>query len=341
MQLAASLSAIIGCQVDVCVLPTSEFWLKLAENYVKKNRPDLNLTISSAKSFYHFVGRILASFIYDESELSCHFSALGAGIWVHHWDEDLRCFHGQKMMSKPITYNLAPNSDEGVRALASGEGKLERGKNQKDIVKLTNYGNIVCPEDINIQWPVIHSPTSCGVNFGNKDKAKAAHQHNIDWTSAMFPKAKKEEIAEKMIIITKCFCNFGHETPQLGRQLCKMTAFEIPGAGDIEPDTTDEMLLATLKHKYTFVFQCCNPINFKKTTRAEPQKHCDFKLSMIDIRLAIKISKDIWNLLRESLNDLKPPCLQLPFFSFDPRKHSYKQAIVAQHAVENSDDAFC
>ncbi|AEC32099.1 DNA-binding protein [Raptor adenovirus 1] len=268
MQLAASLSAIIGCQVDVCVLPTSDFWHKLVENFIKKNRPDLTLTISSQKSFYHFVGRLLASYIYAESDLDCHFNALGAYIWIHHWADDLRCYHGLNMVSKPITYNLMPNSEEGIRALSSGEGKLEKGKNQKDIVKLTNYGNIVCPEDLNVQWPVIHSPTSCGVNFGNKDKAKAAHQHNIEWTAAMFPNAKKAEIAEKMIIITKCFCNYGFEAPQLGRQICKMTAFEIPGAVDLDPETTDPMLAATQKYRYTYVYSStCKFYQLQKSTK--------------------------------------------------------------------------
>lgn len=342
MQLGASLSALIGCQIDVCVLPTAEFWIKLVDNFVKKQRPDLTLTISNPRSFNHFVGRLLASYIYSESDLDCNFNSLGASIWVHHWDaENIRCFHGQNMISKPITYNLLPSSDEGTRALATGEGKLEKGKNQKDIVKLTNYGNIVCPEDINVQWPIIHSSSSCGVNFGNKEKARAAFEHNLEWTSAMFPKANKTDIAEKMIIVTKCFCNFGTEALQLGRQICKMTPYEIPGASDIDPDTTDKMMIATKTYKYTFVFQCCNPVNYKKSSKIEVVKHCDFKLSMIDVRQAIKISKDIWNLLRETINDVNPACVQFPYFSFDPRKHSFKQAIVAQHEVENSDDAFC
>ncbi|ALB78148.1 DBP [unidentified adenovirus] len=343
MQYAAGLCALYGCQTDVNILPTSDFWAKLVETYVKKSKPDLNLTISSAKSFYHFCGRILASFIYNETGLECHFNCLGANIWIHNWKEDsIRCFHGTMMISKPITYNLSPQSDEGIRAITSGEGKIEKGKNQKDVIKLTNYSNIVCAEDINIQWPVVHSAESCGMNFGNKDKAKAAYLHNISWTSAMFPKANKTEIAEKMIIVTKCFCNYGHDNIQLGRQCCKMTAFEIPGAGDIDPDScTDQMMLCTYQHRQTFVFQCCNPMNYKKTTKEkEAQKHCDFKLSMIDLRQAMKISKDIWSKLKETLGDGSPTKINLPIFMFNPKKHCFKQAIVAQHEVESDEDAF-
>ncbi|QHB43558.1 MAG: DNA-binding protein [psittacine adenovirus 7] len=336
MELAAALSALIGCQVDISVVPTADYWSKLVENFVKKNRPELSLTISNMKSFTHFTGRLVASYVYNESDLQQNFNTLGACIWVHHWDDEPRCFHGVKMVSKPITYNLTPNSDEANRALSSGEGKLEKGK-----IKLTNYGNIVCSEDVSVQWPVLHASTSCGMNFGNKDKAIAAFRHNIEWTAAMFPNANKTDIAEKMIIITQCFCNFGSIYVQLGRQLCKMTAFEIPGAADIDPDCADPIMAATQIYRHTFVFQCCNPANFRKINKTDNQKHCEFKLSMIDVRQAMKVSKDIWNLLRDNLPDIKAPCLHLPLFQYDPRKYSFKQAIVAQYAVETDTDAFC
>lgn len=343
MQFAAALSALYGCQADVNILPTSDFWAKLVETFIKKNKPDFSLTISNSKSFLHFSGRLLASFVYDESGLNCHFNCFGANIWLHKWNpETLRCFHGLNMISKPITYNLSPSSDEGIRAITSGEGKIEKGKNQKDVVKLTNYNNIICPEDINISWPVIHSTTSCGMNFGNKDKAKAAFLHNVNWTAAMFPRAKLEDIQEKMIIVTKCFCNYGHENVQIGRQICKMTAFEIPGANDIDPETcNDKMMLTTHEYKQTFVFQCCNPMTFKKNQKEKDQKHCDFKLSMIDVRQAMKISKDMWSKLKETLDDNTPCKLQLPIFTFNPKKHCFKQAIVAQHDVESDEDPFC
>ena len=346
MQYATGLQALFACQAEANILPTSDYWAKLVETYVKKNKPDLNLTISSAKSFYHFAGRIVSSFVYNDSGLICNYNCLGANIWVHNWDEDnIRCFHGTVMLSKPITYSLSPQSEEGMRALTAGEGRLEKEKNQKDVIKLTNYSNIVCPLDSNVQWPTIHSPDSCGMNFGNKEKAKAAFLHNIDWTSAMFPKAKKCEISEKMIIVTKCFCNYGHENIQLGRQICKMTAFEIPGANDIDPESCqDDMLLATAKYKQTFVFQCCNPIRLKRNAKDKDNqnhKHCDFKLSMIDVRQAMKISKDIYTKLKETIDDGSPTKIMLPAFVFNPKKHSFKQAIVAQHEVESDDDAFC
>lgn len=356
MQYAAALAGIFACPADVNVLPTSEFWSKLVETYVKKNKPDLCLTISTSKSFYHFTGRLVASYIYAESGLHCHFNALGANIWLHQWgfekenaDFIFRCFHGIKMVPKPITYHFSPTSDEGTRAILTGEGKTERGKNQKEVVKLTNFNNIVCSADKDCQFPTIHMPTSCGMNFGNKDKAKAAFLHNINWTCAMFPKAKRLDIENKMIIVTKCFCNYGHENIQIGRQMCKMTAYEIPGANDLEEDSCiDDMMKATAKYKQTFIFQCCNPMTIKSKTNNKADinagKHCDFKLSIIDVRNAMKTSKDIWNKLRETLPDqnIPPPKLQLPLFSFDPKKHCFKNAIVVRHDVEEEEeDAFC
>lgn len=344
MQYATALQALFACQAEANILPTSDYWAKLVETFCKKNKPDLSLTISTPKSFYHFAGRILSSFVYQDSGMICHFNCLGANIWIHQWTPDtIRCFHGTIMLPKPITYSLSPQSDEGTRALTTGEGKLEKEKNQREVVKLTNYGNIVCPFDNNVQWPTIHSPESCGMNFGNKDKAKAAFMHNNDWTSAMFPKAKKCEIEEKMIIVTKCFCNYGHESVQLGRQICKMTAFEIPGANDIDPETCqDKMLLATAEYKQTFVFQCCNPVRPRRNAKdKENHKHCDFKLSMIDVRQAMKISKDMYSKLKETIDDGSPTKINLPAFVFDPRKHSFKQAIVAQYEVESDEDAFC
>lgn len=353
MRFAAALCGLFGCQADINVLPTSDFWSKLIETYCKKFKPDLNLTISNIKSFQHFAGRLVASYIYSESNLHCHFNSLGAHIWVHQWGTDkengnefiMRCFHGQKMVSKPVTYKFSASSEEGARALITGEGKAEKGKNQKDIVTLTNFSNVVCPLDKDTEFPIIHAPNSCGVNFGNKDKAKQAFLHNVDWTAAMFPKANKAEIESKMIIITKCLCNFGHESLLLGRQLCKITAYEIPGSNDLEEDPFDEMLNATAKHKFTFVFQCCNPLSFKAKAKTEQSgKHCDFKISMIDVRQAIKLSKEIWNKLRETLpeQDISAPKIQLPIFSFDPKKHSFKNAIVVKHDVEEEEnDAFC
>lgn len=351
MQIANALSGLFGCQCDVNVLPTSDFWLKLAESYCKKNKPDLCLTISLPKSFYHFIGRLIAAFVYSQSDLHCHFNALGTAIWVHQWEHGnsdffLRCLHGQKMVNKPITYHFSSGSDEGARALMSGEGRLAKGKNQKEVVQLTNNDNYVCPQDKNCSFPVIHATNSCGLSFGNKGKAQAAFLHNIEWTCAMFPKAKKSDIETKMIIITKCFCNYGFEGIQLGRQLCKMTPFEIPGSSDLEDDTfSDLMLRATAKYKNTFVFQCCNPINFKAKGRPEQNigKHCDFKLSMIDIRVGIKIAKDMWSRLIETLpdQDLRAPKIELPLFMFDPKKHAFKNAIVAQHEIVEDDDAFC
>lgn len=338
MELAASFSATIGCQVDISIEPNAEYWSKLAENFIKKRRPELSLTISNLKSVCNFTGRLFASYVYNECQLVEYIELLGVNIWFHHWeDNELRCFHGLKMLSKPITYNLTPNSDEANRAIATGEGKMEKGK-----IKLTNYGNIVCPEDINVQWPIIHASTSCGVNFGNKDKAKAAFKHNIEWTAAMFPNANKNEIMQKMIIVTKCFCNFGTDNIQLGRQMCKMTAFEIPGAADIDPATNNPMMLATQQYKHTFVFQCCNPVTYKKAAKiTDNQKHCDFKLSMLDIRQCMKVSKEIWNTVKDQVPELAAPILRLPYFNFDPRKHSFKQAIVAHYDVQEDEDAFC
>ncbi|UVZ42957.1 DBP [Siadenovirus carbocapituli] len=349
MQIAAALSGLFGCQADINILPTADFWTKLAESFVKKNKPGLCLTVSNPKSFYHFIGRLLASFAYTDSELRCHFNALGACIWVHQWENAgsdfvMRCYHGQKMLNKPITYNFTPSSDEGARALLSGEGKLEKGKNQKDVVKLTNSENYVCPFDKNCVFPVIHTTNSCGLSFGNKNKAQAAFSHNIEWTCGMFPKARKSEIETKMIIITRCFCNFGIETIQLGRQLCKITPFEIPGSMDLDEDTCpDGMLKATAKYKTTFVFQCCNPMNLRKLKSEDATKHCDFKLSMIDIRVGMKLAKEAWNKLRETLpeQNLSQPKLELPLFSFDPKRHGFKNAIVALHEATEDDDPFC
>lgn len=351
MQIAAALSGLFGCQADINVLPTSEFWAKLAESYVKKNKPGVCLTISTQKSFYHFMGRLIAAFVYTQSDLQCHFSALGAVIWVHQWEHDpteftLRCLHGQKMVNKPITYHFNAGSEEGTRALMSGEGRIEKGKNQKDVVKLTNNDNYVCPFDKNCAFPVIHAANSCGFSFGNKAKAQAAFLHNIDWTCAMFPKAKKSDIETKMIIVTKCFCNYGFEGIQLGRQLCKITPFEIPGSSDLEEDTClDQMMQATAKYKTTFVFQCCNPVSYKAKGKPEQPagKHCDFKLSMIDMRVAMQLAKEVWSRLKETLPEqgLNNPKIELPLFSFDSKKHSFKNAIVAQHEVAEEDDAFC
>ncbi|QQM18093.1 early E2A DNA-binding protein [Psittacine adenovirus 2] len=350
MQLAAALSGLFGCSADINVLPISDFWPKIVETYVRKNKPDLCLTISNNKSFNHFCGRLVASFTYAQSGLVCHFNSLGTAIWLHQWKAQagsviLRCFHGEKMVDKPITYHFSPHSEEGARALLNGEGKTEKGKNQREVVKLTNSDNIVCHFDKDCSFPVIHTGNSCGLIFGNKNKAEAAYQHNVHWTSAMFPKANQADIKNKMIIVTKCFCNFGSNIPQLGRQMCKLTPFEIPGANDIDEELcSDEMMRATAKYKNTFVFQCCNPVNVKKTNKTETGgKHCDFKLSMIDIRLAMKLSKEIWNKLKDTLpdTDIITPKIQFPLFEFDPKKHSFKNAIVVHYTPENDDDPFC
>lgn len=348
MQIAAALSGLFGCSAEINVLPTSEFWPKIVECYIKKNKPELCLTISNMKSFQHFTGRILASFIYDEAGLICHFNALGMHIWLHHWNNNgevtPRCFHGEKMVNKTITYYFSPTSEEGAKALLSGEGKAEKGKNQKDVVKLTNNDNVVCKMDKNCSFPTVHTTNSCGLIFGNVTKAEAAYRHNVDWTSAMFPKAHRSEIKQKMMIVTKCFCNFANELPQLGRQICKMTPYEIPGSADLDEDNCpNDMMVATARFKTTFVFQCCNPINIKKGRSDPGGKHCDFKLSMIDVRQAIKTAKDMWNKLRETLPEehFKEPKMQLPMFSFDPKKHSFKNAIVAQQEIVEEEDPFC
>lgn len=350
MKYASAMSGLFGCQADVNVLPISDYWAKLVESYCKKYKPNLLLTISTFKSFYHFTGRLLSSYVFEDCSLVCHFNALGANIWLHQWEKEndelfsFRCFHGLKMVNKPITYNLSPSSEEAVRAIMSGEGKLEKGKNQKDVVKLTNSENIVCSYDKDVQYPTIHASNSCGINFSNHRKAKLAFLHNVHWTAAMFPKANRNDLETKMIIVTKCFCNYGTENPQIGRQLCKITAYEIPGSGDLDEDfCTNQMLKATAQYKNTFVFQCCNPA-FKKVNKSETGKHCDFKLSLIDVRLAMKVSKEIWLKTKESIPEfeLSDPKIKLPLFTFDPRKHCFKNAIVVDHDIENDEsDPFC
>lgn len=349
MQFASAMSGLFGCQSDINILPISDYWAKLVESYCKKFKPNLIFTISNQRSFYHFTGRLLASFIYEICELDCHFNALGANIWVHQWEAEnnnfiFRCFHGLKMVNKPITYILTPGSQEGAKALSAGEGKMEKGKNQKDIIKLTNFDNIVCPYDKDVTFPTIHASDSCGINFSNYNKAKQAFMHNIEWTAAMFPKANRSELESKIILVTKCFCNFGNELPQVGRQLCKMTAYEIPGAADLDEEVCNNpMQKATAKFRNTFVFQCCNPITSKRT-KQDNHKHCDFKLSLIDVRLAMIVSKEIWSKTKEmipefELNDAK---IKLPMFSFDSRKHCFKNAIVVEYEIDNDEsDPFC
>lgn len=351
MKFASAMSGLFACQADVNVLPTSEYWAKLVESYCKKNKPDLRMTISNFKTFYTLTGRFLSTYVYEESGLLCHFDAIGACVWVHHWEKTddgltIRCFHGLKMINKPITYTLSPDSEEANKALQSGEGKIEKGKNQKDIVKLVNTENIVCPNDKDVTFPVLHANNSCAMNFSNYRKANLAFLHNFHWTAAMFPKANKADLESKMIIITKCFCNYGAEVPQIGRQLCKMTAYEIPGSGELdEEQCNSEMLKATAKYKNTFVFQCCNP-TFKKSNRNERNdlgKHCDFKISLIDVRVAMNISKEMWSKTREAVAEFEiaEPKLKLPIFSFDPKKHCFKNAIVVDYDISNEDDPFC
>ncbi|AAF86934.1 DBP [Frog adenovirus 1] len=344
---ASALAGMIGCPTDVNLLPTSEFWARISENYIKKFRTDFFLTNSTLKSFTHYLGRLLASYVHATAGFEPKFNILGSEIWVHNWEEgenlELRCFHGEKMMKKTISYELVPTTVEAVKALASGEGKLEKGKGNKDVVKIVNNKNYVCPKDIDYNgFPAIHASTSCGLNFANGEKAKSAFLHYADWTQAMYPKANRASIREKMIIVTRCLCNFGHDNVQVGRQISKLTPFEIPGSNDLTQDQMDEcgMMKATGQHQATIVFLCCNPVNFRaKVTIA---KNCDFKLSMIDLRLAIKMSKEIWAKLNDQLEGkLAPAKLAFPVFKFDPKRHCYKSAVVCAQEVEEDEDVFC
>lgn len=273
-------------------------------SYIKKQK---QITMySSMRSIIICGARFLTAAINESIGKHSTHNMTGCVLWDHQWSGGkARCLHGDVMPRKENVVDLAPTSEGGMTALRDGKGVLNSNKWGRQMVRIIQENAVVCSEDAAQGKYGTFGNSSCGMLFSDSAKAISAMHNAQEVISAMFPQAKASDI---IIIPVACECNYGGKQT-LGRQLCKMTPFGIPGLENMDYRETEPSRAPFVKHPNVFVFQCCNYAGARRGSA----KSCDFKISLPDLVYALASARTIW---RDVMGNSMP--LRIPLFRWTP-----------------------
>lgn len=280
--------------------PFDQTLCRIFAAYARKQR--MNTIYSSPRTINLLGGRLLYAAICESAGLSPTFSASGCALWEHQWsDTGVRCFHGDVMLKKENVTDLTPNSEAGANALREGRGLLSTNKWGKQSVRIEQEASVVCSQD-GLQKFGNFSRQSCGLLFTDSNKAKTAMGNAIMVTQVAFPGANTEHL---LFIPTQCECNYGGKSC-LGRQLCRITPFAMPGLDNIQAEDVDAKRVPFVKNPAVFVFQCCNYGGNKRSA----VRSCDFKISYCDLLNVLGQARRLWQSVFAESMSLNFPILK-------------------------------
>ncbi|AMB43033.1 DBP [Bat mastadenovirus WIV13] len=273
---------------------TLECFRKGVQAYLNEKKQHLQLSYTTQKTMLTMIGRFLFKFILSSCDLDGPgWDPTGCVIWEHGCDDsDLKCLHGLSMITKEQIVQLDISSENAQKALKENQAnaKVTTSKWGRNVVEIKNEDAACCANDINVPAGN-HCSKSCGMFFTEGKKAREGFKQIMAFQQAAYPKMK--DANKKMLMPIKCDCNWATNLPLLGRQTCKITPFTVSAVATMDKSLIDDpKLMATVDHPVLLVFQCCNPVF--KSTRANPQKNCDFKISAPDVVTALQIAKQIW-----------------------------------------------
>lgn len=294
-------------------------------SYIKKQK---QITMySSMRSIIICGSRFLMAAINESDGKHSSHNITGCALWDHQWSGGKpRCLHGDVMCRKENVVDLAPTSEGGMTALRDGKGVLSSNKWGRQMVRITQENAVVCSEDAPQGKYGTFSNSSCGMLFSDSAKAVSAMLNAQEVILAMFPQAKASGV---IIIPIACECNYGGKQT-LGRQVCKMTPFGIPGLENMDYRETEPSRVPFVKHPNVFVFQCCN---FAGARRGSA-KSCDFKISLPDLVSALAAARALW---REVMGSSMP--LHIPLFRWTSDMQ-VRNTSIPEIITCNDDDPF-
>lgn len=293
------------------------------------------LMYSHAKTVNTVASRILYAATLMTADLPEDDGATGLALWYHGWRDDRpRCYHGELMLKKENTIEMSPTSEAGLAALKEGRGTMVQSNFGKQMVRVVQPNCLICAEDAK-QWRMNnYGPHSCGLSFTDSAKAVVALKQARAFTEAVFPQASVEHV---LFIPVCCECNYGKQST-LGRQLPKMTPYQIAGVDQLDLASTalDAAQTASAMYPCMFVYQCCNVTNGRRPAGAPaPAKSCDFKISQADLLYALVLARSMWKIVFGA-----PIPIKFPRFVWGPR-YAVKTAVLPQLEVDReTDDPF-
>lgn len=255
--------------------------------YNKRNKT--SQLYSAARSINQVGGRLLYTAICCKVGLKPAFNTSGCVLWEHQWgvgaEGKVRCLHGDVMPRKENAVELTPSSEAGMNALKEGKGVLTTNRWGRQSVRVMQDAAAVCVEDLTQKFGNF-SKASCGMIFSDSNKARTAMRNAIATTQVAFPGAKNDHL---LFMPVCCECNYGGKSC-LGRQVCKMTPFSLPGLDNVQASDVEASRAPFLKDPAVFVFQCCN---FSGSKRGSV-KSCDFKISYCDLLSCMSSARRLW-----------------------------------------------
>lgn len=246
-----------------------------------------------------------------------HGAALDAGR-----SSTVRCYHGDAMTNREHVIEMDVNSEAGKRALEEQSAKTRVTQNRwgRNVVQLVNAEALCCRRDVKMPSGQ-HSTESCGMFFTEGPKVRTALAQYAAYQGACYP--AMPDPWRHVLAVVRCRCNWqscGSRTPltQLGRQLCRVTPFQLSGASRLSLDSfEDERLRASIRYPALLVYQCCNPPVGRRGGfgggsggGSEPTS-CDWKLSAPDLLNACQQAKNMWRASLDAESYPLPP-LRIP-----------------------------
>lgn len=338
MELALSL--LLPLKVDhkeLTLLPdggTLECFRRAVQAYLSETRTFLPMTFTSNNSFRHLTARFLLDMVTKEAGLAGeNANVSGCVVWQHGCEETLHCLHGLPMIQKESLIELDINSENAQRVLKETPERARVTPNRwgRNVVQLRNEEAFCCPHDVNMVGNNNFSGKSCGMAYTEGGKALMAFRQAMAFQTASYPKMAHSR--SHLLIPLKCECNWNSHLPVLGRQVCKVTPFAIQATSHVDRSLVDDpKMLATLENPAMLVFQCCNPVY--RNSKANPQKNCDMKISVVDVMTSLQIAKKMWLQYVKST-----PPTRFPEFKWGP-EYQVQNTILPQGAGDADDSLF-
>ncbi|AEK98457.1 DBP [Titi monkey adenovirus ECC-2011] len=299
----------------------SEMMSKVCQSWLNQSHNTPQLTFTSYKSFVHIMGRMLWQLVANFAELRVEpegWNPTGCVMWDHQSavkEGEVKCLHGMMMIRKEQTVEMDVNSENAQRALKEQPQKARIAQNRwgRNVVQLRNEEAVVCLHDASNPNGVF-SNLSCGMSYSDVTKAQVGFQQAAAFMRACYPQAKKGR--DCLLLCMTCFCNHHPRSgPLSGRQVCKLTPFNIPNSEGIDPEEIrDPVMRASAKYPVVLVSQCCNPVY--RNTKANPQRNCDFKISAPDLITSVQLAR---NMFLEVFEGERLPPLKFPEHKWSPR----------------------
>lgn len=271
---------------------TLDCFKKVVKAHLVASKTNISYTFTSFNTFQHVTGRLLLHMVLKTAGLAGNTNIGGCVVWEHGCQHTLKCLHGSVMIQKEQLVEMDVNSENAQRVLKENPEKAKIVPNRwgRNVVQVKNQDAFCCQADVNMLGGNF-SGSSCGMFYTDGGKALIAFQQLMAFQKACYPNMKNAET--HMFMPVKCECNWNSTIPTMGRQVCKITPFNMPGVADLNADAIDDpKLLATLNNPAVLVFQCCNPVH--RSPKGAPSKNCDFKISSIDIMTSLQVAKQIW-----------------------------------------------